>query len=117
SFCSMSIAREGASVHGGVQRESAAPACATNETSMEGFAMEELRIETIERCVDCGAEHVPGAGELVCLDCEIELLRQMCAQLDGELEHFKEVATMAKRVERLSQIRRRPESSDSGQKM
>lgn len=71
--------------------------------------MESPRIETIARCVDCGSEHVLAAGALVCLDCELELLRQMCAQLDGELEYFDEVARMEKRVEILSQIRRRPE--------
>ena len=53
--------------------------------------MEAPRVETIGRCVDCGKENVLAAGELVCLECEVELLTKMCAQLDGELEHFDEV--------------------------
>jgi hypothetical protein len=74
--------------------------------------METPQVETIGRCVDCGKENVPAAGELVCLECEVELLRTMCAQLDGELDHFEEVATMEKRAEVLSQIRRWPESPE-----
>ena len=73
--------------------------------------MESPRISTIECCVDCGAKNVEAAGDLVCLECEVELLQKMCAQLDGELEHFEEVTSMSKRAEMLSQIRRRPESA------
>jgi hypothetical protein len=62
--------------------------------------------------VDCGRKNVPAAGALVCLECELDLLKKVCAQLAGELEHFEEVATMEKRAEMLSQIRRRPASAE-----